>query len=260
MNPYLEQSAAWPDFHKAFIPALRAQLTPLVGPKYFVKIEEHIYVQDADDAGEQSLYIADLAVAKEDSGPSHTGAASDGGVLAVAHPPVRVRLPAVRGKKRVPYLTVVNLEDREVVTVVELLSPSNKRPGPDREVFVAKRKELLSAAVNYVELDLLRGFPRMPVRNLPACDYYALVSRPPARPEADLWPVKLREKLPTVLIPLRPGDREPAIDLQAALNRVYDEAGYARYIYRASPEPPLSAADAEWARQLLAATPPRTGG
>ncbi len=47
----------------------------------------------------------------------------------------------------------------------------------------------------------------------------------------------------------------PAVDLQEVLHRVYDDAGYAHFIYEGSPVPPLSTEDAEWARQFLSARP-----
>ena len=61
--------------------------------------------------------------------------------------------------------------------MIELLSPANKQPGSDREQYIHKRRQLLCSQTHLVELDLLRGGPRMPVEELPACDYYALVSR-----------------------------------------------------------------------------------
>jgi hypothetical protein len=101
---------------------------------------------------------------------------------------------------------------------------------------------------------LLRGGQRMPLRTLPACDYYALVSRRWQRPEMGLWPVKLREPLPSIPIPLRADEPEPLLELKPILDRTYDEAGYEDHVYLTPPEPPLSATDAEWAMQFV----PRT--
>lgn len=113
---------------------------------------------------------------------------------------------------------------------------------------------MLASAANFVELDLLRGGQRMPIKTLPPCDDYALVSRTAERPHVGLWPVGLREPLPLVPIPLRPGEAEPRADLKAVLDRVYDEAGYAYRIYGDGPPgPPLAADDAAWARGVLTA-------
>jgi hypothetical protein len=91
----------------------------------------------------------------------------------------------------------------------------------------------------------------MPIRTLPECDYYALVSRAWQRPKMGLWPTKLRDAIPSIPIPLRPGEPEPLLDLKPVLDRTYDEAGYAHRVYRTPPEPPLSDADACWAKSFL---------
>jgi hypothetical protein len=110
-----------------------------------------------------------------------------GGGIATLPAPATVTIPRLR-KRKVGYLEVVDSENQKVVTVIELLSPSNKYAGEDRESYLTKRRELFATRVNFVELDFLRGGPRLPLNDLPACDYYAMVSRPPARPKADIWP------------------------------------------------------------------------
>jgi len=149
------------------------------------------------------------------------------------------------------YLEVRDRVDGEVVTTIELLSPSNKARGPDRDAYRAKARRILASPANLVEIDLLRGGPRMPWGNLPPCDYYAVVSRAPTRPNADIWAVRLRDPLPRIPVPVRPGEPGAEIDLQAALNRAYDSAGYGYFIYRGAPEPRLSPDDAAWAAPFV---------
>jgi hypothetical protein len=91
----------------------------------------------------------------------------------------------------------------------------------------------------------------MPFRDLPPFDYYAMVSRADKRPEAGLWPLRLRDRLPTLQVPLLPPHADAKLDLQAALHRLYDAAGYEDYIYRGKPEPPLSDSDAAWAMTFV---------
>ena len=87
---------------------------------------------------------------------------------------------------------------------------------------------------------------------LPAADYLVHVSRVERRPKARVWPIHLQKRLPAIPIPLRPEDGDTALDLQPALNTVYDRAAYDLVIdYRADPVPPLNPANAEWAKQLL---------
>ncbi len=75
----------------------------------------------------------------------------------------------------------------------------------------------------------------MPAEGRPDCTYAVLVSRADERPTADFWPFGLRDPLPTILIPLRPGDIDARLDLRAILDRVYDESAYEGFIYRHSP-------------------------
>ncbi len=249
MNPYLESHYVWHDFHQTYIPALRGALAPQVAPHYFVQVQEHIYLhgEGGDEDGEL-IAIADIEVTHRPGRKAKSKQPAGGSVLA----PAKVRFPRLR-RRRSAYLEIHDLRSQEVVTVIELLSPSNKYAGDDRESFLTKRRQLLAGRVNYVELDFLRGGPRLPLADLPPCDYYAVVSRPDDRPEADIWPVALREPLPTIPIPLRRGEPEARADLQTILHRVYDEAGYAPRIYEWEPEPQLSAADAAWAKEILAA-------
>ena len=64
-----------------------------------------------------------------------------------------------------------------------------------------------------------------------------------------------RDRLPVIPIPLRPPDADGRVDLQEVLHRADDGPGYEHFIYTGTPEPPLSAADAEWARPFV----PRPG-
>jgi hypothetical protein len=164
-------------------------------------------------------------------------------------------MPAVVEEQRLPYLEVRDRAGREAVTVLELLSPANKAAGSNRNQYLAKVHRILASGTNFIEIDLLRGGPRMPWADLPPCDYYVVVSRTEERrtdnPRAGLWPIRLRDPLPTVPVPLRPGEPEPTLDLQAIMHRIYDSAGYQLFIYDAPPEPPLEPADAVWATQML---------
>src|SRR5690606_15154439 len=119
---------------------------------------------------------------------------------------------------------------REVITVIELLSPSNKNSGADRGQYLGKRERVLESPSHLVEIDLLRG-SRLPIKGLPDCDYYVMVSRAEMRPKVELWPFRLRDPLPKIPIPLRAPDPDAILDLKAVLDRVYDGAGYEDYVY-----------------------------
>jgi Protein of unknown function (DUF4058) len=67
----------------------------------------------------------------------------------------------------------------KLITLLEIVSPSNKRAGPDREAYDAKQREVLKSDANLIELDLLRGGRRI----LPELTLDALIQElepPPA--------------------------------------------------------------------------------
>ena len=244
MNPYLEQDDAWHDFHERFLPALADRLIAQVRPNYIVKIDEHVYVHEVPEGSRRLVGRGDLSVDFAPDPPAWRPA------LGVLEAPVRVETP-IQDVERLAFLEVRTRQGRELVTVVELLSPSNKRSGTDREQYLAKREALLRSRAHLVEIDLLRGGRPLPAIGRPDCAYSVLVSRVEGRSGADFWPIGLRDRLPTISVPLRDPDGDAVLELQESLHRVYDASGYEDYIYGGSPDPPLSAADADWARAIV---------
>lgn len=244
MNPYLEQEHVWHDFHERFCPALAELLTPQLRPNYVARIDEHIYIHELPNEPRRLAGRADVSLARTPTTEATRATA------ALLEPPARVRLPAI-DVERVAFVEIRDRLDRRVVTVLELLSPTNKYAGPDREQYLAKRGQLLASGTHFVEIDLLRGGPRLPLENLPECDYYVLVSRAEERPQAGLWPLRLRERLPVIRVPLRSPHADALLDLQALLDRIYDAAGYEDDIYVGEPQPRLSPEELAWAKQFL---------
>jgi hypothetical protein len=249
MNPYLEQVDTWHDFHHNLITAIRFAITPQISPKYLAKVDENVYVHELAAEERRLLGRPDVAVLESDRG-GHV-------VTAVAHrsaPAYGQVLPATDAIRE-PFIEIRDREGRDLVTVIEVLSPTNKSRsrGSDRDQYIAKRQAILNSPAHLVEIDLLRGWPRMPIKDAPTCDYLVMVSRSEERPDVGLWPIKMRDRLPEIPIPLRNGDPDALLDLQAVLNNVYDAAGYHYYIYGGSPEPPLDSDHAAWAKQVIAA-------
>jgi hypothetical protein len=255
MNPYLEHRFIWPDFHERMIVRIADALTPQVVPRYYVGSQHHIFLTDGgepDEWGEPTDWSgrSDVSVLGVFAG----GGAAVGTVTAVA--PAAVSVPTTDEPVRAAWLEIRSAADDEVVTVIELLSPSNKYAGPDRDRYVFKRSRLLVSRANLVEIDLLRGGPPMDWHRRPPCDYSVAVSRVAHRPTVDFWPLRLRDRLPVIPVPLRPGETEPLIDLQTLLHQVYDAAAYHLHVYRHPLTPALSAADAEWATAVRNPQPP----
>ena len=242
MNPYLEQEDAWHDFHERFIPMVATLLGGQLRPRYIVKIDEHIYIHELAAESRRWVGRADVSLGRGSPEAGHEPA--PGAATGLLEAPARVRLPAV-DRERLSFVEIRDRRDRELVTVIELLSPSNKSMGPDREQYLAKRMELLNGPAHLVEIDLLRGGPPLPAADRPDCSYSILVSRVEGRPDAEFWPIVLRERLPVIPIPVRAPDPDAHLDLQMVLDRIYDDAGYADYIYEGTPRPRLDGEDAD---------------
>jgi hypothetical protein len=143
----------------------------------------------------------------------------------------------------------------QLITVLELLVQANKSPSPSHYQYLVERHQICKRTKCLVEIDLLRGGRRPIQNNLPACDYYASVSRVETHPRIEFWPIHLRDRLPTIPIPLRSADPYARLDLQAVVDRIYDAAGYEDYIYDGQTQPRLAADDEAWARQFLPSAP-----
>jgi hypothetical protein len=244
MNPYLEQSDAWPDFHTRFITFASEAITSQLGHHCVAKVEVRLILHELSADEPHFVDVADVGVLN----PRNRSESSSGTALAPA--PLRLELPAVEVERH-RYLEIRDKRNRKVVTVLELLSPTNKSSGADRDAYLGKRNEYIANQINFVEIDLLRGGNRPDIPALPPCDYYALVKRIEDRAHADVWPFALRDSLPVIPIPLLAPDPDAKLDLRAVLDRVYDSADYGSYVYSDTPEPPLLGDDNAWAKQFL---------
>ena len=243
MNPYLEEATVWHSLHEQFPAFCQEMLTAQVRPKYFVKLDVNIYIHELPTE-QRFLGRPDVAV-----GP--TSASASRGSATTLAAPLYGRFGPIVDVIKEAFVEIHERETRRVVSVIELLSPTNKSPGADRELYLSKRLRYSQSNIHFIEIDLLRAGPRMPVENLPPCDYCVQVSRAEERPQVGLWPIMLREALPTIPVPLLAPDPDARLDLQALLHRLYDAGGYEDYIYNVAPQPPLSPADESWARGIL---------
>lgn len=248
MNPYLESPELWRSVHNRLIVAIADWLTPQLLPRYLVDIEQRIY----QISGEDALLIGIPDVTIQRTSTPRTESDSN---VAVAAPPsksLKVTIPLPLELKET-YLQVVEIENKKVVTVIEVLSPTNKRPGKGREMYETKRENVFNSRTHMVEIDLLRSYQPLPVfGNDIEGSYRILVSRANQKPLGDLYLFNLPDMIPQFPLPLRPDDAEPIVDLQALLNGVYDRAAYDfRIDYTAEPVPALAEADAVWADAWL---------
>lgn len=124
------------------------------------------------------------------------------------------------------FLEIKSTRTGEVVTVIEILSPKNKRSKDGRQAYENKRLKIFASNTSLVEIDLLQIGEPMPILGDTKGDYYILISRGYARPNADLYTFTIRDTLPNLPIPLKQGDIEPVLDLQQLLHGIYERARF----------------------------------
>ena len=246
MNPYLEHPSLWPDVHNRLIAAIADDLSPRLAPKYYVRLERRTYLMTPDDM--TFIDRPDLAVLPSPSTESEARRSLPRAAMGV----VEVLL-AVPDEVSESYLEVHETTTGRIVTVMGLLSPANKLFPRGREEYEQKRYEITRSRTSLIEIDLLRAGKPMPTQGRRVeSDYRILVSRATTRPRALLYPFNLRDAIPSIALPLLPGDEEPPVDLGAIFHALYSRARYDLSLdYGQPPVPPLREEDAAWAAQQI---------
>jgi hypothetical protein len=226
------------------------------------RVEERVVIAPPGEAAR--AIVPDVRVVER---PRRAIEGGGGAAVAVAEPEVEAEVgpeedePLVLildDERTVGFIEVVEAGTRDrIVTVIEVLSPANKRPGRDQDKYLQKREELARGRINAVEIDLLRAGDRIlaaPRELLPdryRTPYQVCVQRA-ARPLAvEVYRAPLRRRLPRVRIPLRETDPDVRLDLQAIVDLTYKNGGYDDIDYKVEPDPPLGPDDAKWADGLL---------
>jgi hypothetical protein len=249
MDPYLEDPAIWSGVYAAILGAIFERLGPAVRPKYLVRYEERVYVTSEEDPGYRVL-VPDVRIIEREPSPLVRQSAPAGG-LAITEP---VPVTTIDDEIHEHSLKVIDVQDRTVVTVIELLSPTNKTANSfGRESFLKKRREILKGDASWIEIDLLRGGERVSHLSEAAhAEYmvYLLRGGPPRK--GFVWPISIRQRLPVIAVPLRGTDPDVPLDLQTILNLVVERGSYdLDFDYSREPVPPLAPNAADWARRVI---------
>ena len=249
MDPYIERPELWSDFQTNMVSEIRARLNQHIQPRYFARLTPYVTYEVIEVAAVHSIR-PDVGIWQPQPSTGELAV----GTLTITPAPVSSLVPL-----EVP-LELLNVEIRisdtqQLVTVIEILSPVNKRPGHEAHIdYQRKRRDLLRSGVHFMEIDLLRSGERFPlVRPVPIAPYYVFLSRADRRPSIEVWPIVLKERLPVLPVPLLEPDPDVPLDLGAAVASVYERGAYARQTdYHQTPPPPsLSAEESNWVDQLL---------
>lgn len=244
MDPYLE-GELWRDVHNSMAVAIRNRLSEIIDPRYVIRLESSV-TSNEDPVQEIGLMRPDVAVESASRPPADSSSS-----VATLVPRLFVPAPA-------PFLATslrIRLgKERTLITSIEIVSPANKY-GAGLRQFQRKWSTLRRAGVSLVEIDLIRRgeriFTQPELRDAP---YLVTVTRSEAI-QTGAWPIMLREQLPEIPIPLLYPDEDARVALQDLLNTIYGQARFGNTIDYAGtpPAPPLSAEDAEWARERVSA-------
>ncbi len=229
------------------------QLQPLIRPRYIAAMEERVYLE-----GMEQERIPDVWIKRRKR--KNGAIARKNGAIAVLEADEPVIVKVTEQEIHEAYVTILDLDSAQrLVTVIELVSPTNKYTGPGREAYLAKQNEIRHSDAHLVEIDLLRTGPHVlavyekAARERGAYDYLACVNRAKGeRHVFELYPRTLQQSLPKVKVPLAGKDRDVVLDVQAVLRQTYEDGRYRERIDYSKPcQPPLTPEQQAWANQLI---------
>ncbi len=250
MDPYLERY--WRDVHHRLITYASDHLQQKLPEDLRTRVEERVFVES--EAPEYRSFYPDVHVVER--GPRPQGAESPVEREVSLSEPLVVHVndePMSQG-----YIEIVDAgSGNRVVTVIELLSPSNKIPGDGQNLYLKKQREVRGAGASLVEIDLTRTGRRvlaLPPERIPPSHrttYQVCVSRGWKSEAIEVHRAPLGERLPRIGVPLREGDADVPLDLQTLVDQSYENGRYDDIDYSVPVEPPLDPTDAAWADALL---------
>ncbi len=245
MDPYLEHPTLWTGVHAGLISAIRHQIGPKLRSRYVASVEERVMIDIP-----QQQRVPDLWIQKTRHGGDRSASFAESSA-AMLEEPLVLEVPS--DPVREYFVEILDrYQDMKVVTVIEVLSPINKATGPGRGEYLRKRTTTLQSSTHLVEIDLLRRGTRLPefseeqLEGLGPFDYLITVNRfQPGRNQYEVIPRQLRSPLPNFGIPLVAPDPDVGLDLQVALDQVYEDGSYMLRIHYERPCSPSLPDDAQ---------------
>jgi hypothetical protein len=250
MNPFLQ--AYWSDVHTRLVVAVADQLAEQLPDGLVTRTEESVSIAESSDS-----YRPDVAVV-EDLSDSHSPLRMQESAAASA---IRFTEPiVVLSEPETERWVEIREANGRLITAIEVLSPSNKSDQGWRE-YRNKQQDLLAAGVNLVEIDLIRGGQHVLAVALDAFEpptgtyHLVCVVRQRSIPSwrREIYPCPLREPLPTIRVPLRPGDSDAALAIQPLIDGIYRVGRYWMTAHRRELRPPLPPEESAWVEERLKA-------
>jgi Protein of unknown function (DUF4058) len=256
IDPYLESQGYWPDLHASLTTYCRDALNEVLPESYEARLGEQLRLVERREPQARTVY-PDVAILE--GGPGRrTSAQTETAAGVLTLEPVTIDVPVEEIEEvRDLWIEIRHRPDRDLVTAIEILSPTNKL-GEGYWQYQGKRRALIRQNVHLVELDLLvRGQRLLTEQELPAGTFFAFVSRADRRSKCDVYAWSIRHRLPNIKIPLRSPDPDVVLELPAVFALAYDRGRYARALDYAAPlDLPLAAVDRAWAEEHARASRP----
>ena len=249
MDPWLEQ--CWGDVHASLATYTRDQLNDRLGAGLVARMQERVYIESA--VLEPRQFVPDVHVTETIERPTESSAATAAATVAE---PELLHISQVEVTE--PYIEIRDARsDGRVITVIEIVSASNKSTKVGRRQFVQKQREVVRSETNLVEIDLLRAGRGVTLAASlgKSLAYHACVRRAVKPETLEYYGFPLRQRLPMIRIPLRPSDDDVLLDLQSIVDQAYRKGRYRETIdYSKPPQPPLSGDDLGWAQERVRAS------
>jgi hypothetical protein len=265
MDPYLEDPLLWPGFHSRLVVYLADQLQPQLRPRYIAAVEDRVFLEETQRAIIPDVWVRerlDFTTPDDGGGVAVLEATAVATEESESEADEELLISLSELDEHESYIEILDRQSgQRIVTVIEVLSPTNKVLGRGRESYKAKQREVLASTAHLVEIDLLRegehtvAVPQAAVVQHRTYDYLVSVNRArDLRGDFSTYPRWLRERLPRIRIPLANGDRDVTLNVQAAVAQTYEAGSYRdRLKYGAECVPALRSEDQSWANELIRA-------
>ena len=252
MDPWLE-GADWQDLHNSLAIALKEQLVPKVAPHYIVRVEIQV-VFDPDYTDEINIFYPDVELLKKQKPERPDIVSEPETAYELSKTPSTMIIPLpVPVELKIPFLEIREPKSNNLITVIEILSPANKR-NPNLAKYRKKRAKLVEEGIHLLEIDLLRRGER-PLQNsaLPKEAHYFVMLQRSGQMSVEVWAMTVRDPLPIVPVPLAAPTADVLLDLGQAMRDIYQRSRYDLSIdYNSTPPPPnFSEEDKKWIEQIL---------
>ena len=252
MNPFLEKE--WGDVHTRLI----GYIGDAVGTELPLDLNARTEEREVFlEGGKEVTFVADVGI-REDLEPWKLGnapqwrpARESGDSQQLAEPVI------VHSDPHTERWIEIREAQGRLITVIELLSPSNKLS--DTDEYIRRRRAYRDAGVNLVEIDLLRAgrhvmsVPVELLRQPAGVSYLVCVTRAASRGTHELYYCPLRQPLPSIRIPLRETDADVRLALQPLIDRCYEMGRYWQTDFSRGLKQPLPDEENAWVKEKLTA-------